>query len=140
MFLIDTDVLSELRKRTRNPCVVSWISSQASADLFLSAVSVGEIERGIVQQRRKNKEFAEALVTWLDKLITLYEGRILPVDLAICRRWGRLSAEIGHDGTDLMIAATAIEHGLSVVTRNTKHFAPTGVSVINPFLPQGDTP
>ncbi len=134
MFLIDTVVLSELRKRERNPGVENWIASQRSTDLYLSAVSIGEIERGIAQQQRKNPKFAELLLTWLDKVLMLYEERILPIDLPTCRRWGRLSAAIGHDSADLLIAATALEHGLTVVTRNVRHFEPTGVPVFNPFL------
>ncbi len=137
MFLIDTVVLSELRKRERNPNVVNWISSQRTTDLYLSVVSVGKIERGIAQQRNKNPRFAVALASWLDKLLTLYGERVLPIDLAISRRWGRLSATIGHNGADLLIAATALEHGLSVVTRNVRHFEPTGVPVIDPFLLKG---
>ncbi len=134
MFLIDTVVLSELRKRVRNPNVVSWVHDQRSTDLYLSVVTIGEIERGIAQQHLKSQMFAEALTTWLDKVLLLYGNRILPVDLPTGRRWGRLSAAIGHDGADLLIAATALEHGLTVVTRNTRHFEPTGVLVIDPFL------
>ena len=133
MFLIDTVVLSELRKRERSHSVVSWIAGQRSTDLYLSVVTIGEIERGIAQQQRNNPGFAELLVAWLDKVLILYDDRILPIDLPTCRRWGRLSAAIGHDGADLLIAATALEHGLTVVTRNVRHFEPSGVSVFNPF-------
>ena len=133
MFLIDTVVLSELRKRERNPGVESWIASQRSTDLYLSAITIGEIERGIAQQQRKDPEFAQLLLTWLDKVLMLYEERILPVGLPACRRWGRLSAANGHDSADLLIAATALEHGLTVVTRNVRHFEPTGAPVFNPF-------
>ena len=131
MFLIDTVVLSELRKRERNPGVENWVASQRSTDLYLSALSIGEIERGIAQQQRKDPEFAELLLTWLDKVLMLYEERILPIDLPTCRRWGRLSAAIGHDSADLLIAATALEHGLTVVTRNVRHFEPTGVPIFS---------
>ena len=137
MFLIDTVVLSELRKRKRDPGVESWISNQRSTDLYLSVISIGEIERGIVQQQRTNPNFAEQLVTWLDKVLRLYEERILPIDLSACRRWGRLSAAMGHDSADLLIAVTALEHGLTVVSRNVRHFEPTGVSLFNPYLEKG---
>ena len=133
MFLIDTVVLSELRKRERSHGVVTWIAGQRSTDLYLSVVTIGAIERGIAQQQRNNPGFAELLVAWLDKVLILYADRILPIDLPTCRRWGRLSAAIGHDGADLLIAATALEHGLTVVTRNVRHFEPSGVSVFNPF-------
>lgn len=137
MYLVDTDVLSALRGRKRNPRVVQWLSSQRTVDLFLSVVSVGEIERGIVRQQSVNPGFARALSAWLDGLTTLYGNRILGVNLAVARRWGQLSAKIGHDGADLLVAATALEHGLIVVTRNVRHFRPTGVELVDP---SGDPP
>ena len=133
MFLIDTMVLSELRRRQRNPGVVAWISSQRHEDCFLSVVSVGEIERGIARQQSADPAFAAQLARWLDQLLRLYSDRLLPVDVGVARRWGQLSASMGHDGADLLIAATALEHGLTVVTRNLKHFQPTGVSTFNPW-------
>lgn len=135
MFLLDTVVLSELRKRQRDPAVVTWIAARRSADLFVSVISIGEIERGIALQQTKDPGFAEALGLWLDRVIALYGDRILPFDLNVARRWGRLSAAIGNDSADLMIAATALEHGLTVVTRNVSDFAPTGVPSLNPFDP-----
>lgn len=133
MFLIDTDVLSALAKRRRNPNVERWIGGQRSRDLFLSVIVIGEIERGIVLQRSRDPAFAEMLASWLDQVLAVYADRILPFDLASARRWGQLSAAIGHDGADLQIAATALEHGLTVVTRNVSDFEPTGVSVLDPF-------
>ena len=132
MYLVDTDVLSALRRKHRNPEVAQWLLEQRAADLFLSVVSIGEIERGIFQQQRVNPAFAKSLSEWLDKLLTLYTGRILDVNLAVSRRWGQLSASVGHQSPDLLIAATALEHGLTVVTLNVRHFKPTGVSVIDP--------
>lgn len=133
MWLLDTVVLSELRKRTPNQAVLSWLTQQQDTSLFLSVVSLGEIERGIEKQRLVNAHFAAELSHWLETLQTLYAERILPVTPPIARRWGALSAQLGNDGVDLLIAATAIGHGLVVVTRNTRHFAPTGVRVLNPF-------
>ena len=132
MFLIDTDVLSALRKRKRHPEIARWIKAQRSADLYLSVMTVGEIERGIERQQRRDPVHAHALAAWLDRLLALYGDRILAVDLSAARRWGRLSHLIGHDGADLLIAATALEHGLTVVTRNVRHFEPTGVPVLDP--------
>ena len=131
MYLIDTDVLSALRRRHRNPDVVRWIESQRMADLYISVVTVGEIERGIVQQQRQNPDFARDLSGWLDRILDWYGDRILPVDVATARRWGQLSAALGKDNTDLLIAATALEHGLTVSTRNVRHFEPTGVAVVD---------
>ena len=132
MFLIDTDVLSALRRRERYPEVARWMSRQRAADLYLSVVSIGEIERGVIRQQRSNPEFARTLALWLDSVISLYGEHILGVNLAIARRWGQLSARVGNESADLLVAATALEHGLAVVTRNVRHFQPTGVGVIDP--------
>ncbi len=133
MFLIDTMVLSELRRRQRDPGVVAWIRGQRQEDCFLSVVSIGEIERGIARRRTADPAFADQLAGWLDQLLQLHEQRLLPVDLATARRWGQLSAALCHDGADLLIAASAPEHGLTVVTRNLRHFQPTGVATLNPW-------
>jgi predicted nucleic acid-binding protein len=113
--------------------VLRWLRGKPAEALFLSAVTIGEIERGIERQRGVDAGFAEALRSWLDRTVSIYGDRILPVDAAVARRWGQLSARLGHDGADLLIAATALEHGLTVVTRNVRHFEPTGVAVVDPF-------
>ena len=133
MFLIDTDVLSALRRRDRNPETVRWLEAQRTSDMYISVVTVGEIERGITQQQRHNPPFARELSLWMDRVLAWYGDRILPVDVATARRWGQLSATLGHDSADLLIAATGLEHGLTVVTRNVRHFEPTGVPVVNPL-------
>ena len=138
MFLLDTVVLSELRKppQQRNRNLVHWIGEVPSQDLFVSVLTIGEIERGIERQRHLNAPFAEDIAFWLDMILRAYEGRILAVDVAVARRWGRLSHRIGNKGLDLAIAATALEHGLTVATRNVSDLKPTGVPVLNPFNPQ----
>ncbi|MDN3273487.1 type II toxin-antitoxin system VapC family toxin [Frankia sp. RB7] len=133
MFLLDTVTLSELRRTRRNPSVVAWMERQRTTDLFLSVVSIGEIERGIARQRAADPSFADALAAWLDRVLALYGAQVLPFDLQTARRWGTLSAAHGNDSADLMIAATALEHGLTVVTRNVSDFEPAGVRVVNPF-------
>ena len=138
MYLLDTVVLSELRKppRQRNRNLVHWIGQVPSQDLFVSVLTVGEIERGIERQRRLNPEFAERITSWLELILRTCESRILAVDVAVARRWGRLSYLIGNKGIDLAISATALEHGLTVATRNVSDFEPTGVPVFNPFNPR----
>lgn len=133
-YLLDTDILSAIRRKQRDPNLEKWLHSIQSADVYLSVVTLGEVERGISQQRRINPEFAEDLERWLDSILLRYEQRILPLSVSIARRWGRLSGALGHSSADLMIAATALEHNLTVATRNTRHFEPTQVSLINPYL------
>jgi predicted nucleic acid-binding protein len=137
MFLLDTVVLSELRKpsRQRNHNLVRWIGEVPSSDLFISVVTIGEIERGIERQRETDLAFSQRLASWLETVLRTYEDRILVIDVAIARQWGRLSQRIGNKGLDLAIAATALEHGLVVATRNVSDFEPAGVPVLNPFEP-----
>jgi hypothetical protein len=132
-FLLDTVVLSELRKAKPSRKVLQWIKAQKAESLFISVVSIGEIERGIERARKSDAVFAGELERWLETLISQYADRILAVSANTARLWGRLSAKLGHDGADLLIAATALSHGATVVTRNVKHFAPTGVRVLDPF-------
>jgi len=133
MYLLDTMVLSELRKGERHPGVTAWLSDKSDAELFISVVSVGEIAKGIAQQDKLDNVFAGTLRQWLEKLLLLYNERILPVDIPTAKRWGEISVQAQSSGADILLAATAIEHNLSMVTRNEKHFRTTGVKVINPW-------
>ncbi len=133
MWLLDTMVLSELRKRNPDPDVVSWLATAPEKSLFISVVTVSEIQRGIAQQRNRDAAFAGRLQQWLDTLLRSYGDRVLPVTPEIACCWGELSASVGHDGADVIIAATAMHHGLSVVTRNERHFVPFSVAVFNPY-------
>lgn len=135
MYLLDTVVVSALRRQDRFPQVAAWVRKQRTADLFLSVISVGEIEKGIARQRSADAAFADTLAAWLDWILSVYGDRILPFDLGSTRRWGRLCATVGNESADLMLAATALEHGLTVATRNVSDFTPTGVAVVNPFDP-----
>ncbi|MCY3880674.1 MAG: type II toxin-antitoxin system VapC family toxin [Chloroflexi bacterium] len=134
MFLIDTDVLSALRREEGHPDASRWLAAQRTSDLYLSVVTIGEIERGIERRRRHNPSFAVELSGWLDRVLTWYGDRVLPVDLVTAQRWARLTATLGSEGADLLIAATALEHGLTVVTPNERRFEPTGALVFNPFV------
>lgn len=138
MYIIDTDVLSALRRGERSPGAFRWLQAQRTSDLYLSVVTIGEIERGIEQQKRHNTAFASDLAAWLDRILGWYGDRILPVDLVTAQRWGRLSATLGYESADLLIAATALEHGLIVLTPNVMRFEPIPVPVFNPFAREGE--
>jgi len=133
MYLLDTMVLSDLRRSRRDRKLVGWFEQVRPTDVYLSVVTIGEVEKGIAKQQRLDPAFAQRLAAWLDGVLRYYATRILAIDLSIVRRWGRLSDAHGHAGADLLIAATAMEHGLAVVTRNVRHFEGTGVPLVNPF-------
>lgn len=133
MYILDTNVISAVRRPDRAPKVAAWLRGKAEQDLFLSVITLGEIERGIRQQETRDPGFAHDLRAWLDRTVLLFSDRLLPFEAEDARIWGRLSAEIGHDGADLMIAASALRHGATVVTGNVSDFAPTGAALENPF-------
>lgn len=131
MYLLDTTVLSALRRPERAPQIATWIRSRPEEQLYLSVITLGEIERGINQQQRANPDFARDLRQWLDRTILLFSDRILPFDAAAARIWGELSARIGNSGADLLIAATALAHGATMVTSD-RAFLATGTRVESP--------
>jgi predicted nucleic acid-binding protein len=133
MYILDTNVISAVRRPDRAPQVAAWLRGRAEQDLFLSVITLGEIERGICQQETRDPMFARDLRTWLDRTVLLFSDRLLAFEAEDARIWGRLSAEIGHNGADLMIAASALRHGAIVVTGNISDFAPTGAALENPF-------
>ena len=133
MILLDTMVLSELRKARPNARVVSYLKSQAPDAVFVSAMTIGEIEAGIEKQRGAAPEFAAELAQWLALMELQFADAILPVTPAIAKLWGRLCVQTGNKGIDNLIAATALCHNLTVVSRNVTDFEPTGVQVLNPF-------
>ena len=126
-------VLSALRQRQRSPNLIAWLQAVPESELFLSVITLGEIERGIVAVAPRDPVFAQRLAAWLDEVMRRFAPRILPVETGTARRWGRLAAAHGHAGADLLIAATALEHGLTVATSNTRHFLDTGVALVDPL-------
>src|SRR4051794_4541814 len=126
-------VLSALRQRERNQNLVAWLQAVSESDLFLSVITLGEVERGIAAVTPRDPAFAQRLVVWLDEVLRRFAPRILPVNIATARRWGRLAAAHGHGGADLLLAATALEHGLTVATSNMRHFLGTGVALVDPL-------
>ncbi|MGY9046512.1 pilus assembly protein CpaF [Puniceibacterium antarcticum] len=133
MYILDTNVISSVRRPDRAPQVAAWLRGKAEQDLFLSVITLGEIERGILQQEHRDAAFANDLRSWLDRTVLLFSDRLLAFEAEDARIWGRLSAEIGHNAADLMIAASALRHGAVVVTGNISDFAPTGAALENPF-------
>lgn len=133
MILLDTVVLSELCKAKPNANVVAYLKSQAADATFLSALTIGEIEAGIERQRSQHPEFAVELAQWLVLMELQFAHCILPVTPVIAKLWGSLCVQTGNKGIDNLIAATALCHNLTIVTRNTKHFQPTGVRIVDTF-------
>ena len=135
MFLLDTNVVSELRKLRPDPNVVRWTSALTAGSAFLSVITVGEIARGIARRRRDNPTHADTTEAWLDRLLSDYGDRVLPVDASIATRWGALVDAHPQLAVEMLLAATALEHGLTVATRNEDHIRLSGASVVNPFKP-----
>ena len=131
MYLVDTNVISDARRKI--PQALSWLQSIAPDEVFLSVVTLGEIARGIAQKQRTDPRAAQVFERWLARLRTTHKARILPITDVIAIEWGRLAAERPRGDADGLIAATAIAHGLTVVTRNVRDFADTGVPCINPW-------
>jgi len=134
--LLDTCVLSELRRAQANPGVRQAVESLESEELFLSVLSVGEITKGIAVLTESRKK--RALQAWLQAMEHQFADRVLPVDLETSHIWGELTAAAQKEGrivpaSDGLIAATALRHGLHVMTRNTEDFESTGVLLLNPW-------
>jgi predicted nucleic acid-binding protein len=137
MFLVDTNVVSELRKARSgkaNAGVIEWAQSVQVSELFISAITVFEIERGIFQLERKDTAQGAILRAWLDQhVLPGFAGRILAVDTAVSLRCAHLPIPDPKRVSDALIAATAIVHGMTVVTRNEADFVQTGVPLLNPW-------
>jgi predicted nucleic acid-binding protein len=132
VYLLDTNVVSELRRPRPHRGVVAWLASVAPEDLFLSAVTLGELQAGVERARQQDPAKSDVIEAWIESLADSY--RILPMDGPGFRRWAQLMHGQPPDLiADAMIAATALTHGLTVVTRNIRDFERLGLSVIDPF-------
>jgi predicted nucleic acid-binding protein len=134
VFLLDTDIVSEIRKRQPHEAVRTWFDSTDQDSLFLSVLVLGEIERGIHVLHDRDPDRAATLAAWLDRLRTSYRDRVLPVDVGVATEWGRLTAHRTVAAIDGLLAATARHHGMTLVTRNTDDVDDLGVSLLNPFV------
>jgi predicted nucleic acid-binding protein len=133
-YLIDTNIISEVRKGARcDPHVSAWYASIEDRNLFLSTLVLGEIRRGVELARRRDPEKAAALETWLRQVETAFGQRILDIDNTVSDQWGRISAIRSIPVIDGLLAATAMIHGLTLVTRNDRDIAGLGAVVLNPF-------
>ena len=133
-FLIDTNIISEVRKGGRcDPNVAAWWSRLAEDDLWLSSLVLGEIRKGVELGRRHDSQQAEALEAWLADVMSGFGNRVLPVDAAVAEQWGRMSAIRPVPVVDALLAATARVYGLTLVTRNLADVAGLEVDVLNPF-------
>lgn len=133
-FLIDTNVISELRKgRRANAKVRAWFGAIDTGALYLSVLVVGELRRGVEGLRRRDPAGAAHLDRWLHELVESYAERILPLDIAVAERWGRLDVPDRVSPVDGLLAATALVHALTLVTRNVRDVQRTGVRHVDPF-------
>ena len=133
-YLLDTNVISELRKGPRADAgVLAWLGSVPEAELYLSVLVVGELRQGVERLRRRDPRAAETLDQWLASLTSRYEARILGVNAHIAEIWGRLNVPDPLPAVDGLLAATALAHGLTLVTRNTRDVARSRAELLNPF-------
>ena len=133
-FLIDTNVVSEVRKGDRcDAGVAAWFATVPRNDLWLSVLVLGEVRKGVELARRKDPDKAEALEEWLEGLDAGFGDRIIPIDVAISAEWGRLNAIRPVNAIDGLMAATAKVKGLTLVTRNEGDIAGLGAETVNPF-------
>ena len=132
MYLIDTNVVSEARRRA--PPAVAWLRSAPSSAIYLSVLTLGEIAKAIALKERSDPQAAGRLAEWLQKLRHDFADRILPITDQIAMEWGRIAALRSRGDVDAQIAATAIVHGLILVTRNVTDFDDTRVSIVNPWM------
>lgn len=145
MYLLDTNVISELRRpQNANKNVIAWADANSTARSFLSAISILEIELGTLRIARRDRGRGAVLRAWIDdQILPHFDGRILAVDVAVAQQCARLHVPDPRAERDALIAATAIVHGLTVVTRNVADFEPMGVALLDPWVaqrPWRDTP
>lgn len=135
-YLLDTNVISEMRQRVPNPLMLSWIEKRPVHSLYISVLTLGEIRKGCEQLAASARR--TSIEDWLEHEVpAFFNHRVLPIDASVADRWGHLAASVGRTVStiDSLLAATALHHRLTVVTRNVRDFQFPGLDVVNPWLP-----
>lgn len=133
-YLLDTNVISEVRRKTPDPSVIEWFSTRPASTLYLSVLTLGELRKGIESVKDLDRRLK--LTDWLETdLSAFFKGRILPIDVKVAERWGKLLATAGRPlpAIDSLLGATAAHYSLNIVSRNSRDFENLGLSIINPW-------
>ncbi len=132
-YLLDTNVVSETRKARPNPGVIAFLQGVDAASLFVSVLTIGELWKGVRAKSRLDQQAGLQLAQWVEGIEQRFTDRLLPIDTAIAQRWGEVAAVSGGPVIDTLLAATAMVHGLVLVSRNVRDLRPTGVRLVNPW-------
>jgi len=132
-YLLDTNIVSETRRQRAHRGVLNFLEAQDSSALFISVLTLGELRKGVGAKRRRDPATADLLAVWIDGMESTFSDRVLAMDARIARLWGELSASGAVPVVDTLIAATAIIHGLTLVTRNTEDVRATGAVILDPW-------
>ncbi|WP_342269727.1 type II toxin-antitoxin system VapC family toxin [Rickettsia endosymbiont of Orchestes rusci] len=136
-YLLDTNIISELRKKTPDIRVMEWFSNIHPSQLYLSCLTIGEIKIGVLKIAKKDKATSLGLMKWLDSLIIDYAEKIIGVNLEICEEWAELMSIDSTNAIDSLIAAQAKQRNIILVTRNIKHYSMFDIRIFNPFDTHG---
>ena len=139
-FLLDTNVVSETRRKVPDGHVVAWLAAVGQDELYVSVLTLGELANGVARRRLRDPDGAASLAHWLEGIELLFADRVLPIDTAVAVAWGEFSADRSRPVVDTLLAATAMVHGLPLVTRNLKDIEGLPVPVLDPWQPSGPEP
>lgn len=132
-YILDTNVISELRKKKPSKPVVQWFKEIDSNDICISCITIGELRAGALKKNKTDKVAGNLLMQWVDKLVDEHKNQIIDIDLPTCIEWSKLLAIDSTNAIDSLIAAQCVLHELILVTRNTKHFTMFQIQILNPF-------
>lgn len=132
-YLLDTNIVSELRRKIPNANVVEWFQEINHEHLYLSCLTIGELKFGAQKKLKSDLTQGQLLIKWTDALVNAYDEQIIDIDIAVCEEWGNLLTIDGSNAIDSLLAAQSIIHNMTLVTRNIKHFQMFNIKLINPF-------